>query len=123
MQRQVKSSNFAEPFNCRIFEYFHESIASGNSLLRRRCLKQKIKIMGELNASQQFWMFRFQNRYVNVKCEFDLRVLRNPERLGNRSYRVSHGIQSVTTTLPCSYKETLRVDRVGFSGYDVAGEK
>ena len=34
-----------------------------------------------------------------------------------------YGTRRVPTTLPCSYKETLRVDRVGFSGYDVAGEK
>ena len=48
---QVFFTTKAEPFNCRFFEDFREGIASWNSLLQRRTLKQKIEIMGELNAS------------------------------------------------------------------------
>ena len=41
----------SEPCNCRFFEHFRQGIASWSSLLQRRALKQKIEIMGELNAS------------------------------------------------------------------------
>ena len=53
---------FPEQFNCRFFEHFREGIASWSSLLQRRDLKQKIKIMGELNTSSLFpEPFSFKN--------------------------------------------------------------
>ena len=73
----ITKTYYSEPFNYRFFKHFREGIASwGKHPIKNTrsysegSLKQKIEIMGELNASVYYWRYEMKEYEYDVALSF-----------------------------------------------------